>query len=47
LALHFARVEATDASAQQIEHAAPAPGVRYSVQPAEATDFPAASFDAV
>jgi ubiquinone/menaquinone biosynthesis C-methylase UbiE len=47
LARHFAQVEATDASAQQIEHAAPAPNVRYSVQPAEATDFPQGSFDAV
>jgi SAM-dependent methyltransferase len=47
LARHFARVEATDASAQQIEHAIPAPNVRYSVQPAEATDFAPASFDAV
>ena len=28
-------------------NAAPAANVRYSVQPAEATDFPAASFDAV
>src|SRR5688500_2863417 len=47
LARHFARVEATDASAQQVEHAEPAPNVAYSVQPAEATNFPPASFDAV
>lgn len=47
LARHFARVEATDASAQQIQNAAPAPNVHYSVQPAESTSFGAASFDAV
>lgn len=47
LAGHFGQVEATDASAQQIEHAAPAPNVRYSVQPAESTSFEASSFDAV
>jgi SAM-dependent methyltransferase len=47
LGRHFARVEATDASAQQIEHAAAAPNVRYSVQPAESTGFAPASFDAV
>jgi SAM-dependent methyltransferase len=47
LARHFALVEATDASAQQIEHAIPAPNVRYSVQPAESTTFAPASFDAV
>lgn len=32
---------------QQIAHAIAAPGVRYSVQPAEATDFAPESFDAV
>jgi SAM-dependent methyltransferase len=47
LARHFRRVEATDASAEQITNAMPAPRVRYSVQPAEQTDFAAASFDAV
>lgn len=47
LARHFARVEATDASAQQIENAAPTPNVRYSVQPAEKTSFAAGRFDAV
>jgi len=47
LARHFTRVEATDASAQQIEHALAAPNVRYTVQPAEATAFASASFDAV
>ncbi len=47
LARHFARVEATDASAQQVAHAEPAPHVAYSVQPAEGTSFPPATFDAV
>ena len=47
LARHFARVEATDASPEQIESAIEALNVRYSVQPAEATSFPPASFDAV
>jgi ubiquinone/menaquinone biosynthesis C-methylase UbiE len=47
LAKHFERVEATDASAAQIANAMAGDGVRYSVQPAEGTDFPAASFDAV
>jgi SAM-dependent methyltransferase len=37
LAEHFARVEATDASAKQIEAAAPHPRVHYSVAPAEAS----------
>lgn len=47
LARHFKSVEATDASEQQIANAIAAPGVRYSVQPAEATDFAPQSFDAV
>lgn len=47
LARHFDRVEATDASADQIAHAAPAPNVSYSVQPAESTTFAPARFDAV
>jgi ubiquinone/menaquinone biosynthesis C-methylase UbiE len=47
LARHFAEVEATDASAQQIEHAIAAANVRYSVQPAEATNFQDGTFDAV
>ena len=47
LARHFARVEATDASAQQVAHALPAPNVSYSVQPAESTRFAPSSFDAV
>ncbi len=47
LARCFNSVEATDASQQQIAHAIPCKGVRYSVQPAERTDFPSASFDVV
>jgi ubiquinone/menaquinone biosynthesis C-methylase UbiE len=47
LADHFARVEATDASAQQIANAIAHPKVRYSVQISERTDFASASFDAV
>ncbi|MEO5798316.1 MAG: class I SAM-dependent methyltransferase [Gemmatimonadales bacterium] len=47
LARHFGAVEATDASAQQVANAIAAPGVRFSVQPAERTDFAPASFDAV
>jgi SAM-dependent methyltransferase len=47
LAEHFQRVEATDASEQQIAHAIAHPRVRYSVQPAEDTGFAPAAFDAV
>jgi len=47
LARHFAHVDATDASSQQIANAVAAPNVAYSVQPAEATSFAPASFDAV
>ena len=47
LAKHFARIEATDASAEQVARAMPHERVRYGVQRAESTDFPAAHFDAV
>lgn len=47
LAEHFAQVEATDASAGQIGHALSHPRVRYSVQPAERTDFAGGRFDAI
>jgi SAM-dependent methyltransferase len=47
LAQHFVVVEATDASEQQIVNHIPHGRVRYSVQPAENTDFPTAHFDAV
>lgn len=47
LANYFAAVEATDISPQQIEHGFSAPNICYSVQPAEETTFPDASFDLV
>jgi SAM-dependent methyltransferase len=47
LARYFAHVEATDASAQQIEHASASSNITYSVQPAEGTNFPSSTFDAV
>jgi len=47
LARHFGSVEATDASAEQVANAKATPGVTYSVQPAEQTNFADASFDAV
>ena len=47
LARHFANVEATDASAEQVGNSIATPCVRYSVQPAERTNFPEATFDAV
>lgn len=47
LARHFARVDATDASAEQVASAVPHERVTYGVQPAERTDFDDASFDAI
>ena len=47
LARHFAAVEATDISPEQIEHGFPAANVTYSVQPAEHTRFPNGTFDLV
>lgn len=47
LARHFTQVEATDASEAQIAHAMPHERLRYSVQPAEMTNFPDRHFDAV
>ncbi len=47
LAPHFARVIATDASAEQIHHAAPHAAVDYRVAPAEASGLPDASVDLV
>lgn len=47
LASHFAFVEATDVSPQQIGHGFSAPNISYSVQPAEATAFPDSNFDLV
>lgn len=43
----FARVEATDISAAQIAQAPVRPNLRYTVQPAEQTDFAASSFDMI
>lgn len=47
LAHYFGHVDATDLSKEQIEHGFPAPNISYSVQPAEETNFPAATFDLV
>lgn len=47
LAEHFARVVATDASAQQIAHATPHPRIEYRVALAEQSGLPDASFDLV
>jgi SAM-dependent methyltransferase len=47
LAGHFAEVVATDASADQIAHAAPHPGVTYRVAPAENSGLEDASVDLV
>lgn len=47
LAAHFSRVEATDIAGSQIGHGIAHPRIRYSAQPAEATDFPGRTFDAV
>lgn len=47
LAEHFDRVIATDASAAQIEAAAPRVGVEYRVAPAESSALPARSVDAI
>lgn len=47
LASIFKTVYATDISAAQLEQAVPLPNIRYSVQPAEKTNFPNAFFDLV
>lgn len=47
LAEHFAEVVATDASAEQIAHAEPHPGVTYRVAPAEESEIDEASVDLV
>ncbi len=47
LARHFARVYATDASAEQIANAEPHPRIEYRVAPAEASGLPDASVDLV
>lgn len=43
----FARVEATDISKKQLLHAFPANNIRYSIQPAEQTDFEDNNFDLI
>ncbi|OJW76526.1 class I SAM-dependent methyltransferase [Thiobacillus sp. 65-1402] len=47
LAAHFRRVVATDASAEQIRHAAPHPAITYRVAPAEASGLADHSIDLV
>ncbi len=47
LADHFARVFATDASAEQVANAAPRPNVEYAVAPAEKCPLPDACADLV
>jgi SAM-dependent methyltransferase len=47
LARHFSHVTATDASAAQIEHAIPDPGIDYRVAPAEASGLADISVDLV
>ena len=47
LAEHFARVLATDASAEQLKHAQPHPRVEYVVAPANKCPLPDASVDLV
>ncbi len=47
LAEHFAEVVATDASAEQIAHATPYPGVTYRVTPAERSGLDDATVDLV
>lgn len=47
LATHFPKVEATDISRQQLDKARPHPHIRYTLQPAEQTDFADGSFDLV
>ncbi len=47
LAAHFGQVHATDASAGQIEHAAPHARVHYATAPASASGLPDASADLI
>lgn len=47
LAAHFAQVQATDASADQLDHAEPHPRVHYAVAPAERSGLADASVDLV
>ncbi|APG59650.1 class I SAM-dependent methyltransferase [Christiangramia salexigens] len=43
----FRKVEATDISKNQLENAEKRPNIRYSLQPAEATNFPDSVFDLI
>jgi len=47
LAEHFNNVYASDISESQINHAQHAPNIKYSVQPAEATNFESNQFDLI
>jgi len=47
LAQRFSSVEASDISAQQIQHAIRLPNIRYSICPAEATPFADHTFDLI
>ncbi len=47
LAEYFTEVYATDVSEKQIRHGIQKSNIRYSVQPAEKTDFPGGHFDVV
>jgi ubiquinone/menaquinone biosynthesis C-methylase UbiE len=47
LAPYFEQVLATDTSEKQLQQAVPAGNIRYSVSPAEKTDFPDRSFDLI
>jgi len=47
LARYFSRVEATDISAEQIQHGIPHPNIRYMVSTAEHAPFVESSFDLV
>lgn len=47
LSAFLEQVEGTDISSQQLQNAIKKPNIRYSVQPAEKTDFPADFFDLV
>ncbi|MDO7875698.1 class I SAM-dependent methyltransferase [Hymenobacter sp. ASUV-10] len=47
LALHFAHIEATDLSANQLKQASALPNVHYQTSPAEHSPFADASFDLI
>lgn len=47
LSKDFVRVEATDISSQQLEHAFATENINYTIQPAEENNFPDNSFDLI